>query len=99
MASIQAELDLLKGHNVIVIGISADTVTQSQDLAARLGLTFPLLSDPDLKAARAFGVAMKGKDIAVPATFLVEPDGAISFRHIGETTTDRPALEAVLRKR
>jgi len=59
-------------------------------------LGFPLLSDADLRVAKAFGVAMAGRDIAVPATFLVAKGGRILKRYIGETMADRPDLDAIL---
>lgn len=79
-----------------LVAISADPLEDSVSLASKLGLGFPLLSDTDLAAATRWGVAMKGQDIAVPATFVVLPDRTIFWRKIGERMTDRPANEEVL---
>jgi peroxiredoxin len=87
---------MLKAAGVTPVAISTDSITDSQDLAARLQLSFALLSDPDLVAASAYGVAMVGRDIAVPATFVIEADRTISYRYVGEDMTDRPRLDAVL---
>jgi peroxiredoxin len=65
-------------------------------LAADLGLRFPLLSDPDLRVATAYGVAMKGRDIAVPSVFVVRTDRSIAFRKVGETMADRPTADEVV---
>lgn len=62
----------------------------------KLGLGFPLLSDPGLVSVRAYGIAMEGREIAVPATFVVLPDRRIAWRYVGETQADRPAHEAAL---
>lgn len=65
-------------------------------LATRLDLHFPLLSDADLRVAAAYGVAMSGRDIAVPSVFVVRPDRVIAWKCVGETMADRPGVEEVL---
>ncbi len=78
--------------------ISVDAAADSQKLTQRLSLTFPLLSDPDMRVIKAYGVAMKGQDIAVPATFIIRRDRQIAWRHVGETQADRPSAAALLTK-
>jgi peroxiredoxin len=53
-------------------------------------LNFPLLSDPDVAVATAYGVAMKRQDIAIPATFLIMPNREVSWKYVGENPSDRP---------
>jgi peroxiredoxin len=65
-------------------------------MATELGLHFPLLSDPDLRVASAYGVAMKGRDIAVPSLFVVKTDRTIAFRKVGENVGDRPTPDEVV---
>jgi peroxiredoxin len=65
-------------------------------LAGKLGIGFPLLADPGLKTALAYGVAMKGEDIAVPSIFIVGKDHRIHFKHVGESISDRPSPDAIL---
>ena len=76
--------------------ISVDTEEESRALAKRLELRYPLLRDDGLKTALAYGVAMQGQDIAVPAVFVVLPDGRIFFRQIGENINDRPSNAELL---
>ena len=74
-----------------------DSEEESQALVQRLGLTYPLGSDPDLRVIRSFGVEMAGKAIALPATFVLKAgSGQVVYRHIGETIFDRPAVKAIL---
>ena len=61
-------------------------------------IDFPLLSDPGVVVAAAYGVAMKGDDLAVPATFVLRPDGTIAYRYVGEDMTDRPSTNEILEK-
>jgi peroxiredoxin len=78
------------------VAISADTEEDSKAFIEDKGITVPLLSDPDLVAIKAWGVAMDGEDIAVPATFIVDEDQIIQWKYIGENMTDRSDGEAVL---
>jgi peroxiredoxin len=79
-----------------MVGISVDGREDSTALVARLGLHYPLLSDPDLHVASAYGVAMKGRDIAVPSVFVVRGDRTIVYRKVGETVGDRPTPDEIV---
>ncbi len=63
-----------------------------------MGLPFLLLSDPGAKTAEAWGVAMEGGDdpLAVPALFVVDSQGGIRFRHVGERMDDRAYMGDIL---
>jgi len=74
-----------------MVAISVDPAADSTKLAADLGLHFPLLSDADLHAASAYGVAMQGRDLAVPSVFVVRRDRTIGWKKVGEDVTDRPS--------
>lgn len=58
-------------------------------------MNFPLLSDADVAVATAYGVAMKGHDIAIPAIFVVLPGREVFWQYVGENPSDRPP-EAVV---
>lgn len=73
-----------------LVAISADEAADSRKLRERLGLNFPLLSDPDVAVAAAYGVAMQDEDIAVPAVLVVMPDREVFWKYVGEDPTDRP---------
>jgi peroxiredoxin len=76
--------------------ISADPSEDSVELAEKLAIGFPLLADTDLKAAIAWGVAMEGRDIAVPATFVVLPDRRVFWKKVGESPMDRADEDELL---
>ena len=78
------------------MGISVDTREVSQGLAKKLGLEFPLLSDPDRNVIQAYGVADDSRTISRPATFVVNSDGKVVFAHVGENPRDRPDVNRVL---
>ncbi len=76
--------------------MSVDEEGDSAVFASELGIEFPLLRDGDLKIASAYGVAMAGKDIAVPAVFVIRKDGKIHWRKVGESVTDRPSVGDII---
>lgn len=76
-----------------MVAISVDSAQDSKDLIDDLALSIPLLSDPEMEVISAYGVAMEGEDIAVPATFIVKQDRAIHWKHVGETMVDRPPTD------
>ena len=84
-------------RSIRVVAISVDSVDKSKDLAKDLGLAFPLLSDPDLKVIRAYGVADESNGIAWPAEVLVDPGGAIRWRATARSVSQRPSASDVLR--
>jgi peroxiredoxin len=83
-------------RNLRVVAISVDPVDKSQDLAREKGLSFALLSDPEMKAIRAYGVADESNGIAWPAEFLVEKGGRIVWRDTAKAVAVRPSTADIL---
>jgi len=46
----------LTRSGAVVLGVSCDSVSSHERFAQKLGLSFPLLSDPDASVAKAYGV-------------------------------------------
>jgi len=92
IADVQAEL---RAEGIGIAGISVDTAVDSATLAERVGVHFPLLSDPDAQVITSYGVKMKDEVLAVPATFVIGEDRTILWRYVGESTPDRPSLDVV----
>jgi peroxiredoxin Q/BCP len=60
-----------------VVAISSDGLESHTDFARKLGIPFPLASDPDLAVARAFGVADEESRRARRAIFVVDREGRL----------------------
>ncbi len=70
-------------------------------MVEKLGLEFPVLSDPSAEVISAYGVlhpggGMGGGDIARPAEFLVGSDGTIRWRQLTENWRVRARPEQIL---
>lgn len=68
--------------DTVVVGVSVDSVESHRAFAAKYGFPFTLLSDPEGRLARAFGV-LRGA-MAERATFVLDRDGRVrrSFREV-----------------
>jgi peroxiredoxin len=73
-----------------------DPPDRSRALAEKLGVKYPLLSDPKREVTRAYGVEDQENGIAWPAIFIVGRDGNVRWRSLAETFKVRPASEVVL---
>lgn len=82
-----------------VFGLSADSAPMNAAIVDKLALPFPVLSDPDRSNAIAplgFADEKDPRQISLPATVIVAPDGEIVFSVIGRDYADRPDEEALL---
>jgi thioredoxin-dependent peroxiredoxin len=74
----------LKKLGAEVVGISKDSVKSHCGFKDKIGIRFPLLSDPDLSTHKAYGAwgtkTMYGKKVegTIRSTFLVSPAGKIA---------------------
>ncbi len=84
-----------RDRGLVVLGVSVDRGAPRillEPYIARLGLTFPILLDPDMKAARAWQVA------GLPATFVVRPGGEAVGMAVGAREWDSAEMRALLEK-
>ncbi|MCG8425638.1 MAG: peroxiredoxin family protein [Proteobacteria bacterium] len=79
-----------------IVAISVDPADKSKELASKLSIGFPLLEDKGLKVIRQYGVADEKNEISLPALFVVDQGGAITWKYIGKGPPDRPLLPDVL---
>ena len=72
-----------EARDVVVIGISRDSVASHQKFAAKYELPFILLSDPDRQAIEAYGVWQEKKNYGkvsmgvVRSTYIIDAEGKI----------------------
>ncbi len=75
-----------------VLGISPDPPKMLAQSVLENGLTYELLSDRNLTAARAFGIAFyrKGdRPLPVPSIFVVGTDGVVRFQYVNPNYRER----------
>ena len=72
-------------------------------MAKEQGITFTVLSDPDLTVIDAYGLrhkgaAIDGSDIARPALFIVDASGNIKWRFLTDNWRVRARVEDILKE-
>ncbi len=80
----------------VVVGVSNEDPAAATAFRDSLGLGFELYSDQELTMITSWGVEDYGSGIARPATFVIEPGGAISYRKVGENPSDHPSMDELL---
>ena len=73
-----------KGVVVLAVSISEDSATV-KDYAARVGLTFPIVADPDTRIASVYGV------YGIPAHFFIDTSGILRSVKTGDLSRDQMA--------
>lgn len=70
-----------------------DNALKMQQLAK---LEFPILADPGGGVVKKYGVYnLLGDGVAAPATFIIDRQGIIRWRYIGQGIADRPTADAL----
>ena len=72
----------------MAISATADDIAVVKE---NIGVQFPVYADPDRVVITAWGIADPDHDIAVPATFIVDKDGATVLHSVPLETQDRMA--------
>jgi peroxiredoxin len=87
MPAMQSLYNRLRGPDFEMLAVSADQDGREAvaQFASELGLTFPVLPDPDLEIARRYRVT------GYPETFVIDRNGRIVAHAIGPRDWDGPA--------
>lgn len=83
---------LEKGKFQMLTILSNDNPDLARRLADRIGLTFPILIDPDSKGAARYGIT------GVPETFIIDSQGILREKIIGPRKWNSPAARQMLGK-
>ena len=84
-------------RGVSLAAISTDDLADARNMAELSGAGFPILSDEDAAVARDYGVFNLLDDgVAAPSAFIITPERRIVWRFVGESSSDRAAVEEIL---
>ena len=73
-------------------------MVESQQTAAEMKLTYPVLSDASRATIAAWGVLNPQEGISRPAMFIVNKQGKIVWKYVGTDASDRPSMATVLKQ-
>lgn len=103
MTQLESSFDEFKKRGAGVIVIAAqkiDGLFRGKEHVQKHPYPFPVLFDEDRTATHDYGVYQRfyvdGFNIAHPATFVVAPDGKISWIMVSSKQTERPGTKDIL---
>jgi peroxiredoxin len=73
--------DRIEALGIPMLGISPQSVESHERFTEQHGLRVPLLSDPDKRVARTYGVVGPGGFIR-RSLFLIDGEGVVRYRHV-----------------
>ena len=86
----------IEEKNAVVLGISKDSVASHKKFEEKQGLTFTILSDPELDVIQAYDVWKEKKNYGkvsmgvVRTTYLIDEEGTIIFSNDKVKASDDP---------
>jgi peroxiredoxin Q/BCP len=100
LCSYQDDLSLLTGLGARLWGISPQGLDSHEKFAAKRGLSFPLLADPDRVAIKAYGVNGPLGHVK-RSVFVLDTKGVVRWAHVsslGITYQDSEKIAAALKE-
>jgi peroxiredoxin Q/BCP len=82
------------GDDVVLVGISVDSVESHQRFAQSIGMPFALLSDPDQMVAKRYGSA-GNNGYNRRTVYVIGPDGRVTYRNMQFGALDPKAYDAL----
>ena len=104
MCTFRDRFDSLNSMNAQVLGVSVDGIFAQKAFSDANNLNFPLLSDFNRKTVEAYGVAlpnfsgMEGYTASERAVFVIDKNGVIRFKWVGENPGVEPDYDEVQRQ-
>lgn len=102
LCNVRDNIDAYNDANAQVFGISIDSLFVLNKFKIEQNLNFPLLSDFNKEAAKAYGVlyetfpafAMQG--VSKRAAFVLDKTGTVKYTEICATPGDQPSFDAIM---
>ena len=79
-----------------LVAVSSDEAAETAEWAKDKGIDLVFASDPGGRVIGDWGLREEGETRSVPATFIVDRQGRIRFRQIGESLTERAEIDDLL---
>ncbi len=100
LVELQERYQDFRAANTEIIAISNEDRETIDTMKQELGITFRILSDTSRTMIEDYGVfhdkEAKGRPIARPAAFVIDGNGIVGYRYVGESQLDRPRADDLL---
>ena len=89
-------VDDFAAESAMILGVSVDPIESHRSWAEELGgLKYPLLSDAGKTLSQTYGVLDEKEGVALRATFIINPGGAISYQVVSHVNVGRSVEETL----
>jgi peroxiredoxin len=101
LCNVRDNIALYNTTNAQVFGISVDSLFTLEKFSKEQNLNFPLLSDFNKEAAKAFGVlyetfpAFEMMGVSKRAAFVIDKEGVVQYAEVCPTPGDLPDFNAI----
>ncbi len=101
LCNIRDNITTYNNANAQVFGVSIDSLFTLGKFKAEQNLNFPLLSDFNKEAARAFEVlyetfpVFEMQGVSKRAAFVIDKDGVVQYAEVCAVPSDLPSFEAI----
>jgi len=98
LQGLQLKMNELKKHDAAVLAIVVDPTAKNAEVVEHLGLSYPILSDPELQTIDAYDLRHDDgeRSIARSATFVIDKEGVVRWRDLTDNFRMRPHPETVV---
>lgn len=80
-----------------MLAISVDNLDAAGQVVEELGIPFPVLYDTSRNVPRLYMVYnLLGDKLAAPATFILDKDGVIAWKYVGQVIGDRASTDDII---
>jgi peroxiredoxin Q/BCP len=86
LAALRDDQDKFNRTNAQILGVNPAGVDAHQAFCDGFGFKFPILSDPELSVAKAYGAEREGGNRRT--VVVIDPDGRVVFHRYGMPTDD-----------
>ena len=95
---LQGEYESLQADGIEVMSVSTDD-EGSAGIAGRIGLTYPVLFNPEHDVIEQYGVYnLHGDGVAAHSIFIVDRDGVLRWEYVSGSTYDVPSTARVIER-
>ncbi len=94
---LQNQYNVFQEAGVEIVAVAVAPVDAMTNWCQRVGLTYPMLADPDHAVSEAYGVYnVYGDGLAGPAVFVIDTDGHIVWHYIGSDPYGQSSVQTIL---
>ena len=101
LRGLQLRIDDFKKLGAELLGVVVDPVAQNAEVVEQLGLSYRILSDPEMRVIDAYDLRHEGGggetgNIARSATFVIDKNGVVRWRDLTDNYRSRPRAEDIV---